>query len=227
MPQITQAQLIQALTLAGVRVNLTAFPTNDSANVLGVKLYAKDNLTSMVTEVGGTTIGVVDALFTNPQGSQGQPLTQDPNFNLRVAVVAGAGSTQEVDPRDVLDRAAREVGRVRTWGNALNTGSGELTAPAANSLIFDLAGLAAGDYDVFWDCVAADTSAVGKKILIVHANSANAVINRIGGCAAPGQDNGFLNRLTLAVNDKFRAITGAAGAASSTYAAFIGFRTAG
>ncbi len=131
------------------------------------------------------------------------------------------------DVVDVSDRAAREAGRVRPYGNALTEGSGELTAPAAGSLIAELGAIPAGDQDVFWSCMAADTVAVGKRVRILHTNSANAILHQFGGCTAANSNVGFHNRVSFAVGDKLRALTGAAGAANSTYQAYVAYRAAG
>ncbi len=140
------------------------------------------------------------------------PISEDLSGNVRV---------------DPSDRAAREAGRVRPYGNALTEGSGELTAPAAGSLIAELGAIPASDRDVFWSCMAADTVAVGKRVRILHTNSADTILHQFGGCPATNSNVGFHNRVSFALNDKIRALTGAAGAAGSTYQAYIAHRVAG
>jgi hypothetical protein len=132
------------------------------------------------------------------------------------------------DAVDVSDRAAREVGRVREWGNSDNfIIFNELTAPAANAVIASAINIPAGDYTLTLSAWAADTNAVGKRVIWVQQTSGSADKMIFGGCAAPGQGSLHIVRVAFALNDKLLARVGAAGAASSVYGAMLQAKVAG
>jgi hypothetical protein len=148
------------------------------------------------------------------------PLSTDLSGNLRV-------SQQGVI--DVSDRAAREVGRAREWGNSQTQVSNSSAAPGASAVLADTGALAAGDYDFDVAMAILDTNAVGKGMVVEHRNAANAAtLFQLGGCASPGNQWLHIQRKTLALNERIRVIAGtAAGAASSLYISAIARRTAG
>lgn len=96
-------------------------------------------------------------------------------------------------------------------------------APAASAVIADTGALTAGSYRVEWCCVAQDTVAVGKGMVVEYRNAANAAtLHRLGGCAAGSSEDGETRRITVLVGERIRIIAGtAAGAASSQYIAYL------
>lgn len=95
-------------------------------------------------------------------------------------------------------------------------------APGAGTVLADTGQLAAGLYEIEWSIFAQDTNAVGKGIQIEHRNAANAATSAIlGGCSAPDNQYGGVRRIRLAANERIRAVSGAASAASSVYGARI------
>jgi hypothetical protein len=111
----------------------------------------------------------------------------------------------------------------------LQSVSGELTAPGAGVSITSVTPSASGgDFTINFACWAADTNAVGKRIVLVHRNAANTLdVKYLGGCAVPGQLDKTVVRYTMGASEILLARTGAAGAASSVYGAFIQVKVAG
>lgn len=99
--------------------------------------------------------------------------------------------------------------------------SNALAITAANTLVAEIT-LPAGSYTIDWNVACGDTLAVGKGIVIVHTNSSNVIQSRLGGCIAGESQSGTVRRLTVAANDKIRALSGtAAGLANSLYLAHL------
>lgn len=96
-------------------------------------------------------------------------------------------------------------------------------APAIGAVIADTGQLAAGTYLVEICIASMDTVAVGKGILVEHRNAANAATNSVlASCVAGESRTMIVRRLTVAANERIRAVAGpAAGAASSLYSATI------
>lgn len=106
--------------------------------------------------------------------------------------------------------------------NATHVGA-TAAAPAISAVIADTGPLAAGEYYVEFNLFAMDTVAVGKGLVVEHRNAANGATLKILGGAVAGQNGSDeVARLTVAANERIRAIAGtAAGAASSLYGARI------
>jgi len=160
-------------------------------------------------------------------GSQSVNLQQQATTDELLVQLSQQGTVY--DGRDTSDRVARELGRARPWGNVESPFSGSANAPAANAVIADTLGLAAGDYEFTVNMVAMDTNAVGRGMEVQHRNAANTLTTQfLGGCAAPGNQTNHIHRYTLASTERVRVTAGAAaGAASSLYIATILARLAG
>jgi hypothetical protein len=148
---------------------------------------------------------------------------------MATSLPVAIASDQSAVAVDESDRAAREVGRVREWGNAWTWITAKTAAPLASAVQADTGALAAGDYDFDINMVVSDTNAVGKGLVVEHRDGANATTKQnLGGCSVPGNQWLHIQRYTLLGSERIRVIAGtAAGAASSMYVSAIGRRTSG
>lgn len=99
--------------------------------------------------------------------------------------------------------------------------SAEVTAPLAGTVVGDTGAVAAGTYRIVALLGASDAVAAGAGLKLEVRDAANgATLKRV--IVSAGQAaNVEVPRITLAANERVRAVTGTAGAAGSVYTSWI------
>jgi len=127
-----------------------------------------------------------------------------------------------VDPTGTTEQPVRARGNLPTAH-----ATGRAVAPAAATVLADTGALAAGDYEVVAHVGSDDTAAAGKDVEVEHRDAANTATLHRHLVPVPGAGSWYVPRIALALNERIRVVTGAAGAAGSIYTADIYVRVNG
>lgn len=121
-------------------------------------------------------------------------------------------------------RAGRKAGprRLSVESVAAHVGA-TVTAVGIGAVIADSGAMTAGDYRVLAHLGADGVAAAGKAIVLEHRDATNAAtLKQLGRCPMPGSLPVRVDRLTLAANERVRAIGGSvAGGAGENATAHI------
>jgi hypothetical protein len=131
------------------------------------------------------------------------------------------GQSKRKDNQAVFDADGRAV-LAPVVPPAANV-AGVAVAPAAAAVIADTGPLPAGDYQIEYEVGIAGVLAAGKGVRLEHRNAANSAAIRSGPFVPAGATESYTwSRVTLAANERIRAVVGAvAGAASEEFGCAI------